>query len=360
MACCVYPQNDEFKARLKKEVEWVINEYRDKACIVLWSGDNEVDQSIASLDANPDDYTITRELLPSITKRLDPRRPYLPSSPYMTGEVARLGRAYYAEDHLWGPRDYYKSPYYTTSKAYFVSETGYHGCPGRRSIEKFIDKEFVWPYFNNEQWNLHSTDHNNKSHRVMLMHKQVEQIFDKVPDNLDDYALASQISQAEAKKFFIERVRKQMSRMGGVIWWNLIDGWPQMSDAVVDYYYEKKLAYDYIKRSSKPFMIMIDEFENWVNDVVIANSTLTDVSGSVKVRDVDSGNVLFEKSFTAKANSNTTIGDIEIRCSKKGMLIIEWTLDNGERGVNTYLYGTPPYRLDDYKRYLDEIKKAEE
>ena len=360
MACCVYPQNDEFKARLKKEVEWVINEYRDKACIVLWSGDNEVDQSIASLNANPDDYTITRELLPSIAKILDPRRPYLPSSPYMTGEVARLGRAFYAEDHLWGPRDYYKSPYYTTSKAYFVSETGYHGCPGRKSIEKFIDKDFVWPYFDNEQWNLHSTDQNNSAHRVMLMHKQVEQIFDKVPDNLDDYALASQISQAEAKKFFIERVRKQMHRMGGVIWWNLMDGWPQMSDAVVDYYYEKKLAYDYIKRSSKPFMIMIDEFEAWRNNVIIANSTLTDISGSVRVRDVDSDNILFEKAFTAKANSNTTVGGIEIRCSKKGMLFIEWTLDNGECGFNTYLYGTPPYRLDDYKRYLDEIKKTEE
>lgn len=360
MACCVYPQSDDFKSRLTKEVEWVINEYRDKACIVLWSGDNEVDQAMASMKANPDEYTITRELLPSITKRLDPKRPYLPSSPYMTGEVARLGRNYYAEDHLWGPRDYYKSPYYTTSKAYFVSETGYHGCPSRRSIEKFIDKEFVWPYFNNEQWNLHSTDQNNNPARVMLMHKQVEQIFDEVPSNLDDYALASQISQAEAKKFFVERVRKQMSRMGGVIWWNLMDGWPQMSDAVVDYYYEKKLAFDYIKRSSKPFMIMLDEFNTWGHDVVCANSTLSDISGSVRVRDIDSGRVLFEKNFSAKENSNTTLGKIELRCSKKGMLLIEWWLDNGEHGVNTYLYGTPPYRLDDYKRYLDEIKKAEE
>ena len=104
---------------------------------------------------------------------------------------------------------------------------------------------------------------------------------------------------------------------------------------------------------------MLDEFNTWGHDVVCANSTLSDISGSVRVRDIDSGRVLFEKNFSAKENSNTTLGKIELRCSKKGMLLIEWRLDNGERGVNTYLYGTPPYRLADYKRYLDEIKKAE-
>ncbi len=138
-----------------------------------------------------------------------------------------------------------------------------------------------------------------------------------------------------------------------------MDGWPQMSDAVVDYYYEKKLAYDYIKRSSKPFMIMLDKFKDWGHDVVLANSILAPISGSVKIRDIDSGNVLFERDFTAKENANTTLGKTELRCSRKGMLLIEWETDDGGRGTNTYLYGTPPYRLDDYKRYLCAIEEAE-
>ena len=31
----------------------------------------------------------------------------------------------------------------------------------------------------------------------------------------------------------------------GILWWNVLDGWPQFSDAVVDYYFGKKLAYHY-------------------------------------------------------------------------------------------------------------------
>ncbi len=85
-------------------------------------------------------------------RTLDPYRPYIPSSPYITDEAFRLGDKFFPENHLWGPRDYFKSDFYTGANAYFVSETGYHGCPARSSIEKFIDSEYVWPYFQNPQW----------------------------------------------------------------------------------------------------------------------------------------------------------------------------------------------------------------
>ena len=39
------------------------------------------------------------------------------------------------------------------------------------------------------------------------MADQIAQLFAFQPDCLEDFSLASQISQAEAKKFFIERMR---------------------------------------------------------------------------------------------------------------------------------------------------------
>ena len=48
-----------------------------------------------------------------------------------------------------------------------------------------------------------------------------------VPNTFEDFAMASQISQAEAKKYFIEKFRIEKWRRTGIIWWNLIDGWPQ-------------------------------------------------------------------------------------------------------------------------------------
>ena len=44
----------------------------------------------------------------------------------------------------------------------------------------------------------------------------------------------SQISQAEADKFFIEKFRMGKGHTSGIIWWNIMDNWPQFSDAVVD------------------------------------------------------------------------------------------------------------------------------
>ena len=368
MACHQYPQHSRFMAKLEKEAEWVVKELRDHPSLALWSGDNEIDSMLAGNGVDPATNRLTREVLPRVVERLDPERPYIASSPYISSTAYnmgdnRQGSQVYPEDHLWGPRDYFKSSFYTNSKAYFVSETGYHGCPNKESIEKFIDEEYVWPYENNRQWNLHSSDQRHNgcwSGRTMLMHRQVAQLFGEVPTDMEDYILASQISQAEAKKFFVEHMRAKMSRNGGVIWWNLVDGWPQMSDAIVDYYYSKKLAYGYIKRSQRGFMIMLDEMNNWKQSVITANSTLEPVKGHVKITDIDSGKVYFEKTFTAGANCNTNLGSIPLMYSDKGMFLIEWELENGEKHFNTYLYGTPGFDLQKYKGWLEKINSLED
>jgi len=366
MACHYYPQNRQFMERLEQEAEWVVKELRDHPSLALWSGDNEVDQCLAmGSGVDPVVNRLTREVLPQVLARLDPYRPYLPSSPYISQKAFamgdnRQGSQFYAEDHLWGPRDYFKSSFYTNAKAYFVSEAGYHGCPGRKSLEKMLDPEYVWPYADNEQWILHSSDQRGNDSRVWLMHRQIQQLFGDVPTDIDDYTLASQISQAEAKKFFIEHMRAKMARNGGMIWWNLIDGWPQMSDAIVDYYYEKKLAYDFVKRSQRDFIIMVDEMDSWGQPVLCANSTLRTVSGTVTVSDMDSGEVVFEKAFTAAPNSNTTLGKLPLMYSDRGMFLIQWQLDNGEQHFNTYLYGSPKFDLQQYKRWLKKMNTLSE
>lgn len=357
MACNVYSNNSEFERLIKKEAEWVVKEYRNHCSIILWSGDNEIDAQLANQGTDPAINKITREFLPDVIAAHDPMRPYVASSPYISTAAFKAGYDFRPEEHLWGPRDYYKSKFYAQSKAYFVSETGYHGCPSKESIEKFIDADKVWPYQNNSQWTLHSSDQNGSDHRVWLMHNQVQQLFGKVPTEMDDYVLASQISQAEAKKFFIERVRSKMNYMGGVIWWNLIDGWPQMSDAVVDYYYDKKLAYDYIKRSSRDFIIMLDEMNNWGNEIVCCNSSLKEFSGKVTIIDLDTDKEVFSKEFTAGANQNTKLGKLNLMYSKKTMFLIKWKLDSGEEYFNTYLAGMPDFDLNKYKQWLGKLPK---
>ena len=355
MACNSYPKDDDFLARIHAEATAVIREYRNHPSIILWSGDNEVDQMTRDFGVRPSLNRITREVLPDAVYRNDVARPYLPSSPYISDEVfdsaggAGVGSP---EDHLWGARDYFKSDFYKNAGAHFVSEMGYHGCPSLDSIKKFITPERVWPYHNNPEWILHSSDQEGRDHRVMLMEKQVRQLFGDVPGDADRYITASQISQAEAKKFFIEHMRIGRPVKTGIIWWNLLDGWPQMSDAVVDYYYEKKLAYHYVKRSQAAFTLALDEIRNWCSGVYALNDTRTERRGSFTVTDAETGEVVCSGCFTAAANASTKISSVPIYYSEQKMLIIDWTLDDGSTGRNHYLCGLPPFKLEKYTEWM--------
>jgi len=219
-------------------------------------------------------------------------------------------------------------------------------------MEKFLDKEFVWPWKNNSQWILHSSDYKGCDARIVQMSLQIQQMFGMIPDNLDDYVHASQISQAEAKKYFIERVRKEKPQKSGVIWWNLLDGWPQFSDAVIDYYYEKKIAYNVIKRSQEPFFIMIDEIEDWNVKVIASNDTLEQKNGTYRITDIESAQILLEGKFSVKANAYKVLGKLPVMYSQQGMFIIEWFIE-GKRYLNHYLYGTPPFSFEKYVKWMN-------
>jgi beta-mannosidase len=256
MGCAVYPQDEEFQRALAHEAGIVVRRLRGHACIALWAGDNECDlvpSWFGDTSYNPNTNLLTRVVLPRVLQAEDPKRAFLPSSPYMDEVAFRAGQTFLPEEHLWGPRDYFRSDYYKNSLCHFASEIGYHGCPSPDSIRKFISPENLWPN-DNAEWLLHSTcavpELGVGEGRITLMNNQIREMFGTVPDNLEDYAFASQCVQAEAKKFFIELFRTQKWRRTGILWWNLIDGWPQFSDAVVDYYFGKKLAFDYIKRAS--------------------------------------------------------------------------------------------------------------
>ncbi len=359
MACASYPEDERFKKLIEEEVTAVARKLRSHPSLIVWSGDNEVDSGSA-FHWNPDENEITRQVIPHVLRQHDWGRPYLASSPVITtamyeqGQTSQIHGTTLVEDHLWGPRDYYKSDFYANNLARFVSETGYHGCPSLDSLKKFITPEKVWPYGpDNDEWILHSSDQSGNPDRMMLMERQVRQLFGEVPTDPESYILASQISQAEAKKFFIERMRVLRPRTTGIIWWNLLDGWPQTSDAIVDYYFDKKLAYSYVKRSQTPFILAAGELSDWHLPLYASNDTLTDYTGHYKVTDTSTGEVIMEGDFTAEKNKATRIARIPVYYSDKKILIFEWEA-NGEHGRNHYLCGTPPFSLAAYRDVLEK------
>lgn len=363
MACATYPRDIEFCKKLEKEAISVVKKLRQHPSLFMWAGDNEND--LVNMDgwygipSDPQENILTRQILPSVVSREDPARPYLPSSPYVHNEFVK-GIDKLVEDHLWGPRDYYKSPFYTTeNNPRFVSETGYHGSVSPESAKKFLSEEALWPMENNKEWLTHAASMEPFNcaydYRIKLMKKQVETIFGQFPDNFNDFAIASQICEAEAIKFYIEKFRIDSENRGGILWWNLIDGWPQFSDSVVDYYFCKKQAYFNIKNSQQPLCLMFGETDGNKRTLYAVNNLLTDVSFDYKVTDVSNDNVVVCKgSGTIGSETTIELDSINDENGKKGMYLITWESDE-LCGKNHYLYGEPIYSLKDC---LDWYKKS--
>lgn len=90
LACHYPPQDEVFAIKLREEVAAVVKERRHHPCIVLWAGDNEVDQMLEHdpLPTPAKINRVNREVIPNELYRHDRARSYLASSPYYSDEIA--------------------------------------------------------------------------------------------------------------------------------------------------------------------------------------------------------------------------------------------------------------------------------
>ena len=297
MGCACYPNDDRTAKQLEEEAVYQIKRLRNHATLALWAGDNEGDLAANgwnNVHLDPGQNRLTREVLKRAVMTWDYTRCYLPSSPYISEKAYRENLPM-PEDHLWGPRDYFKGEYYCNATCHFASETGYHGFPSVDSLRTFL-KEPETLFDENGQttreYLVHASCMDPRegatfAYRIHLAYDQVAVLFGQAETDLNDFVKQSQISQAEAKKYFIERFRIGKWRRTGIVWWNLLDGWPQVSDAVVDYYFRKKLAYSYIKRSQTPVCLMMDEYHEGGYTLCAANDLSQDVSVTYRIIDVE-------------------------------------------------------------------------
>ena len=401
-ACNAYPQDDAFGQRIWDEARSVVIKLRRHPSLAMWSGNNEIDYSlrraIACFDPDPNRDNISRNVIARVIWEFDPARPYIPSSPYYTEEVWKRGFIDYEhlpENHLWGPRGYYKTPFYTEAGCVFVSEIGYHGAPDISSLQRMMTPECVYPWVRepvpgplasvegsvvdngssqarergavinpmdsrknwNEEWLTKSVrrfpelgktyDRNN------LMINQQNLLFGNCPDDLEEFVFGSQVVQAEAMKYFVELWRGQkFAPKTGIIWWNIKDGWPDISDAVVDYYFNKKLAYHYIGNVQRSVCALMMDPSDGSCPLIVVNDTAAPVAGRVKVTDVASGRVMYNGRYEVAKNSRTVVSGIP-DTGGQGVYLITYTVGK-ESFSNHYLYGKAPFKLADYRQWMEK------
>ncbi len=361
-ACEVAPQDSRFQEKVRQEAEAVICRLRNHASLALWCGDNECDQpffySTLHKKLMPSMNKITREVLPNTVALFDGTRDYLPSSPYLSDRLKQQNNMQGSpEQHLWGLRDY-KADFYKNNRAVFASEIGCLGLPCLETIRKFIPENEL-----NDRtgyaWLCHASQQFGElkgpfAWRNKLVMQLVQKFWGTIPEDLEKLIPYSQIVQAESLKYFIELFRAKKWQKTGILWWNAIDCWPQFSDAVVDYFYRRKLAFYYIRHAHAPFTMILSDPEVWSCRLTAVNDTMTGCSGSYKVSDLSTGEVLAKGSFEVEANSACEAAQIPVDQSKQSMLLIEWDI-NGVTGYNHYLLGNAPFHFEEYANWFQQL-----
>ena len=354
LACGHYPDDDRLCALVKEEVRQVVIEKRQHPSLAVWAGDNECDVFVSPgweeprSDDDPPPYLdpnlnkLTRDVIAREVRNYDATRSYIPSSPYLDEIAWKWGNP--AESHIWGPRDFFKGAYYGTRECHFASEVGYHGCPSPKSLERFIPAESmpktsIYDICPNADWLIHAAgmetevEGNPYAYRLPLMISQVERIFGTASADISEFARQSQISQAEAVKYFIESFRAAKWRKTGILWWNIIDGWPQVSDAVVDWYGCKKIAYHYIKRSQAPFCMLFDEPKDGMLELVATNDTQESVSADYTIVDLTTDELVCKGRVELPANGIVRLDKVPEKLGS--FYLIRWETEQGE-GVNHF------------------------
>jgi len=350
-ACSFYPQTEEYFSTIRDEIVKVVKRLRNFSCIVAWAGDNENDEFSRCYKVNPNYNRLNREIIPNLIQHHDLYRPYIVSSPFVSNNVHEKGYVQ-PEQHIWANRPYYKSPYYAKNNACFSSEIGIPAVANLESLKKFISPENLDNFYS-EDWLFHSAERLGREFRINYLENQCTGVFGRLATTAEEFIKMSQFTQAEALKYLIERMRMKRPYASGLLFWNLHDGWPQSTEAVVDYYGCRKKAFETIKHAHQPVCFMCND----EGHLFVDNDTLQKQDVSYEVVQWESGDVLAKGNIHVEENISIDLGKI-FDNDKHGLVILRWNI-NGKTFTNHFIQGQPNYTLDEFEKWYSVLKEID-
>ncbi len=375
-ACAMYPGNDEFLKEVEQEAIYNIKRLRNHPSIVLWCGNNEIEQAWAQYDENrgwgwKQRYTgaqreiiwksydtLFHKILPDLVKQYDANTDYWHSSPSAgMGKLASHTNTS-GDMHYWGVwHGGEPIESFTTHIARFMSEYGFQSFPEYESV-----KQYSMP----EDWNILSevmTSHQRSNIGNQRINEYMGHSY-KQPAGFEDQLYVGQLLQAEAMKTAIEAHRSAMPYCMGSLYWQLNDCWPVASWSGIDYYGRWKAMHYFVREAFKTQIVHVARKGTKLEIIGISDGIVSDVTLRVNLMDF-SGKSLWNRSYSVAMPSNGSIiltsidlDKIPLLQNKDNSLLYVTLVKNGKVIDSDIYYSDLPKNLKlpfpDINKYISQ------
>ncbi|WP_113701662.1 glycoside hydrolase family 2 protein [Nonomuraea lactucae] len=262
-ACAAYAE-ELLWGEVEAEAREAVTRLSQHPSLVLWNGGNENlwgyedwgwKEQLGDASWGAGFY---HDLLPGIVAELDPTRPYIPGSPYsVDGHPNDPTTGLVHIWDVWNEKDYLAYADYTPR---FVAEFGFQGAPAWSTLTAA------------GAVHQKAEDGDGKLRRGWQGH---------FPDPADRTAWhwTTQLNQAHAITFAVERFRALAPHCHGMILWQLNDCWPVVSWAAVDGYGRRKPLWYALRRAYADRLVTVQP-----QGLVAVNDTASPWEARLRVR----------------------------------------------------------------------------
>jgi beta-mannosidase len=257
----MYPADEAFMKNVKEEVKYQINRLKEHKCIVLWCGNNEVDEAwhnwgwqnqfkIHGADSIKIWQDYKRLFEDSLKKWVnlydDKGRAYIASSPKIGWGRAKSyteGDSHYW-GLWWGLADWES---FETKTGRFISEYGMQAMPNYNTLLSFTNEKDRFLFSDAVRNHQKATDGFDKLNHYLQKYFIDTTRLDK--QNLRQYTYLTQCLQYYILKNSIAVHRSKYPKNMGTLLWQLDDCWPVASWSITDYNRHPKAAWYAVKEA---------------------------------------------------------------------------------------------------------------
>ena len=263
-ACSLYPGDSVFLLNVEAEARDNIKRLRDHPSLVLWCGNNEINElwynwgyqkklgysKTDSLKIWSDYQKLFNRLLPDLVKELNPEISYWESSPKIGwGHPESMMEG---DSHYWGIW-WGKEPFevYEKKVPRFASEFGFQSFPQMSTLLSFADSSEM--KIDSKAMQAHQKSSIGNETITEYMKRDFP-----VPKNFEDFVYVSQLVQAFGLSKALEAQRRAKPKTMGSLYWQLNDCWPGISWSSMDYFGNWKALHYQAQHDFATFLISID------------------------------------------------------------------------------------------------------